>query len=273
MDAELLLAHLPAIRRGLREVELPDAHRVDDPAATRRIALDPGLSPRRNAERLFRRYKKLARTHEKLPEELGAARDQVERLADLRERAADPHAAPDDHAALEAEALAAGLLKERQEAPKRRRREPRRPYRRFTGVHGAEILVGRSARDNDELTLRLARGNDLWLHAAGAAGSHVVVRAGGSGRAGGKREPDDEDVLDAAHLALHFSPLRGASRGEVHVARRKDVRKPRGAPAGLVSVAAGRVRTIRVEPARLRRLLDTRAGARPEAEDGAADDA
>jgi predicted ribosome quality control (RQC) complex YloA/Tae2 family protein len=251
MDADLLLAHLASVPRGAREVEVPDS--FTDGSPPRRIALDPGIAPRRNAEKLFARYKKLVRTLARLPEELRIARENAAALEALLARlpAADP-------GALEAEAVAAGLLQPAQEAPragKPVRPEPRLPYLRFRGLRGSEIRVGRNARDNDQLTFRAARGNDLWLHTADSPGSHVVLPLAKGA------EPDPEELLDAAHLAVHFSPRRGAPRADVHVARRKEVHKPRKAPAGLVTLSGGKTMRLRVEPARLERLLSARHGA------------
>ena len=247
MDGELLLAHLGTIARGAAAVELPDAFTPDSPA--RRIALDPGLSARRNAEKLFARYKKLVRTLARLPEELELARAAVDQVELWLARAAS-----EEPTALEAEAVAAGLLSAPQVVPSAPARvEPRLPYLRFQALRGSEIRVGRSARENDQLTFREARGNDLWLHTADAPGSHVVLRLEKG------TEPDDEETLDAAHLAVHFSPLRGVPRADVHVARRKEVHKPRKAPAGLVTLSGGKTVRLRLEPERLARLLATRA--------------
>ena len=77
----------------------------------------------------------------------------------------------------------------------------------------------------------------------------------------GRGEPEPEDLLDAMHLALHFSPLRGATRGRIHVARCKEVHKPRGAKPGLVQLSGGKSLEIRVQQGRLERLLGTRHGA------------
>jgi predicted ribosome quality control (RQC) complex YloA/Tae2 family protein len=98
-------------------------------------------------------------------------------------------------------------------------------------IEGHEVLVGRSARDNDELTFRVARPRDLWLHAAGHAGSHVVIRT-----------PEYGDVpravIDrAAQWAAWHSKARNArGKVEVHVCRAADISKPRGAPAGTVQL-------------------------------------
>ena len=105
-----------------------------------------------------------------------------------------------------------------------------RPYRTVV-VDGYEILVGRSASDNDYLTLEVADKNDLWLHAAGGIpGSHVVVR-------NPTGEPIDRDVVEkAAQLAAWYSKARGAPRVEVHVCLASNVRKTKGAPAGQVQI-------------------------------------
>jgi predicted ribosome quality control (RQC) complex YloA/Tae2 family protein len=106
-----------------------------------------------------------------------------------------------------------------------------RGWREFD-AGGFRILVGKAARDNDELTFRVAAPRDVWLHAAGHAGSHVVVPV-----------PEDVDdvprevVQRAAELAAWYSKARNArGKVEVHVCRAGDVRKPRGAPPGQVEI-------------------------------------
>lgn len=116
-----------------------------------------------------------------------------------------------------------------------------RPYRTYA-VEGFEILVGRGERDNDHLTFDVAEPHDLWLHVAGGTpGSHVVVR-------NPERGEIPRAVLEtAAAAAAWFSKARGSPRVEVHVCRACDVRKPRGAPPGLVEL--GRWKSVRVKPA------------------------
>lgn len=98
---------------------------------------------------------------------------------------------------------------------------------------GFEIVVGRSARENDRLSTREARPHDLWLHAAGYAGSHVVVRA-----VEGPTGEVPRDIVEyAAQLAIHYSKARAAGgKVAVHVCRARDVGKRRGAPAGQVTI-------------------------------------
>ncbi len=117
-----------------------------------------------------------------------------------------------------------------------------RGFRTTFEKDGYEILVGRSAKDNDALTFGEAAPDDLWLHAQGHSGSHVVIR-----------NPERLDRLPkpvieyAALLAARHSKAR-AARGkvEVHLARARDVRKPRGAPAGTVQLK--RFERLRVYP-------------------------
>jgi len=108
-------------------------------------------------------------------------------------------------------------------------------------LDGFEILVGKAATDNDQLTFNVAEAHDLWLHVAGGTpGSHVVIR-----------NPEHGVVPDgvtrcAAELAAWYSKARNAARVEVHVCRASDVKKARGAPAGQVQIA--RFKSLRVTP-------------------------
>jgi len=112
--------------------------------------------------------------------------------------------------------------------------------------------VGKSAKDNDELTFRVARGRDLWLHAEGAAGSHVIVPLAKG------EEVDGETLLDAATLAAHYSKLKNDTVVDVRFTRQADVRKPKGAAAGLVTIQRAKNVAVRMEAARIERLFGTR---------------
>lgn len=114
--------------------------------------------------------------------------------------------------------------------------------RRFASPDGLIVLVGRTAEDNDLLSLELASPHDFWLHIAGESGSHVVVR--NPGRL--DRLPRDT-ARYAAALAARYSKARNAGRVAVHLARCADVRKPRGLPPG--QVLLDRFTTIFARPA------------------------
>ena len=116
--------------------------------------------------------------------------------------------------------------------------------RRFVSPDGMTVLVGRTAEDNDVLTLKLGSPRDFWLHVAAGSGSHVVVR-----------NPDGLDRLPreteqfAASLAAGYSKAKKGGRVSVHVCRCEDVSKPRGFPPG--QVLLGRFRSVQVAPWRL----------------------
>ena len=115
-----------------------------------------------------------------------------------------------------------------------------RPYRTVE-FEGFEILIGRGARENDELSLRIAAPHELWFHiGASVPGSHVIIR-----------NPDRVDVPTAvirraAELAAWFSKSRNAKRVEVHYCAASAVSKPRGAPAGLVQLK--KFKRLKVSP-------------------------
>src|SRR5690606_11068507 len=109
--------------------------------------------------------------------------------------------------------------------------EEAEPFRRFPLPGGLEAWVGKNAKGNAALTTRYAQPHDLWLHARGVAGSHVVVR-----RPSRTETPDRRAVEAAAALAAYFSQARTQPLAPVTVTERKYVRPVKGGPPGLVRV-------------------------------------
>lgn len=245
-DGDLLKAALGTFSRGATELVLQDWY--EEGAPERSVELDPKLTPNENVQKLFDRYHKLVRAKANVVDEIDRAEARVAELEALEIRALDDS---QDAEAVDKEAVSRGLLDPIQVADVRKRKapEPRKPYRTFKACKGSEILVGRTSRDNDTLTIRIARGSDTWLHTADCPGSHVVLRTPKG------TEPDSEEVLDAAHLAIHFSPVRGTDRAPVHVVARKHIHKPKGAKPGLVHLSGGRILEVRVQQGRLDALL------------------
>ena len=203
-------------------MELPDPW---DPQQKRLVTLDPRLSGRGNAERLFgkaRRVERAAREVELRLRETRAALAEARGREALAEGARDAAALPSA-----AERGAGGRAEDGRGGP-----------RHYLTARGLSILVGRGARENHHLTFRVARPEDLWLHARDVPGAHVVLRDP-EGRAGA------EDLREAAEVAAFFSEAREASLVDVHVTRRKHVRPGRGGP-GRVFVSHSD--TLRVPP-------------------------
>jgi predicted ribosome quality control (RQC) complex YloA/Tae2 family protein len=241
--ADLMQIHFASLTRGQTSIELEDIIAGEGTAI---IELDPALAPKANIDRYYRMARKAERGQDsglKRLEELEAERDRLTRLKEWLD---------EEPEAVERVREKCGIKETRAHADTHARQsaETRLPFRRFVSGSGFEIRVGRSARDNDALTLRHCRGEDFWLHAGGWAGSHVVVVMPRG------RELDSETLLDAATLAAHYSKARSGPI-EVMYTRGKNVRKVKKAPPGQVLVSGHKSLMIDVDAARLRRLMDS----------------
>ncbi len=246
-DGQLLLGAMHSIARGAREATLDDWSTGE--LRQRTLALDPSKTVQAQAQALFHRGKRLARGATQVLTRLEDTERRIDRLARIREEldAIDERGAL---AKMEARLVAEGIAAGKPAARGRRGAdEPKRkPYVTYR-IGERTVLVGRGAKDNDELTTKVARAWDLWLHAKGKAGAHVVVPL-----EKGKSAPP-ELLIDAAHLAAHFSDARGEAIVEVQWAERRHVRKPKGAAPGAVLVDREKVVVLRVDPERTQRLL------------------
>ena len=243
--ADLLKQNLHLVGRGARDVVLTEW--TADGAREVRVALDPALGPRENMERWYRRYRRIVESAARVASRAAEVRERVGELEALLEAVSG--ARLEDLPRLEREARRLGAGPRPPPRTRAERDEPAPPYRQFRSLTGAPLLVGRNAESNDALTASIARGNDLWLHARGRGGAHVVARLEKG------RPPDEETLLDAAHLAAHFSDGRGEPQIEVVATRAKYVRKAKGAAPGAVTYSQERTILLRVEPARVERLL------------------
>src|SRR5437667_6154463 len=244
---ELLKPHLGEIPKGATSIEVPDYF---DPALPDIVLpLDPAKSPQGNLDDYFRKYKKYQNAQKAIRPRLKAA--QAEAVA-LRERLAALDRGEEVLASPPSLSPSAGGGT--RVAGKRKSSKPQaKPFLRFISEAGDAILIGRNSRENEELTFGLARSHDLWLHASGAPGSHVVLRLEKG------TELRKESLLDAATLALHYSNLRKSGQGEGLYAYRKHVRKPRGAKPGLVTVTQDKCLFIKLDRKRLQQLKESRA--------------
>ncbi len=222
---ELLLAHQTEVAPGAAEFFL----------AGDRIALDPTQSVIENAQMYFARYRKARETEERVPPLLEQARQTADYLAELRAlvEVADQM---DAMRALRREVASAtgpgGQTRPTRAAPKP-------AYRRVPLSDGWEALVGTSANGNAVVTFEVARPEDLWFHARGVPGAHVILH-------GGRGDAPRDVVERAAQLAALHSAARGNTAVEVDVTPRRYVKKIAGGPPGLVRYA--NERTIRVTP-------------------------
>ena len=228
--AELLRGSFHLLRKGSSSVRVIDWTADGQPEVE--VEIDPALEPSELVARAFGRARRAERA-----ENEGARRlaETVDALAEVDELSAILDDAP--HDALE---LADELLP----APRRQaepgRRPEGRPFLAWRTPSGHELRVGRSAAENDRLTMRLSKGNDVWLHVRGRAGAHVIIRDPG-------RSPSPELLLLGAQLALVRSGLANGEREEVTWTRVKHVSKPKGSKPGSVVATQDKVLYVEVD--------------------------
>ncbi len=242
---EALLAGLHAARRSGDRVFVPDPYDPDGGEMAVPAPADRTLQTA--ADEHFLRARKVERgleTARARREAIGRRLARLESLEVEAEAAKGEEASSRIEEALRREGIPVGLGPSTRAGREAARREPPRVegVRLLTSSDGLSILIGKTGRDNDRLTFKLAGPEDLWFHAAGVPGAHVVVR----GLARGNRPPR-ATIEEAASAAAWFSDARGSSQADVQWTRRKHVRRVRGAPAGTVTVK--RFETVRVRPA------------------------
>jgi len=248
--AQLFVAEAARVPRGAKSMSVVDWSTGE--AKTIEMPLDPAKGAREQIDAIFKRARRL-----KEGARVGRARlaDAETTASALRTIAAEAPSA--DLAAIDALAARAQKIAPRDfraataNEPRAAKQEPLPPYKTFRGASDAKILVGRGAAHNDELTLHVAKPHDLWLHVKGQSGAHVVVPL-----AKGASCPPDV-LVDAAHLAAHFSGARDEAVVEVAYVPKRYVRKPRGSPPGLVTLEREKVIVLRKEEARMRALLES----------------
>ncbi len=241
---EALLAGLHAARRSGDHVLVPDPY----DAGGRELAIPcrPDLGLKAAAEEYFHRCRRARRGQAAARarrESLGARLGRLETLLEAAEGARGEEAGDRLEEAMRGEGIPVGLAaRSRAAGAAARAAAPRgEGVRLLTSSDGLTILVGRSGRDNDRLTCRLASPEDFWFHASGTPGAHVVVRNPGK-----RPRPPEATLIEAAAAAAWFSDAKRETQAEVQWTRTKYVRRVRGASPG--TVALKRFETVRVRP-------------------------
>jgi predicted ribosome quality control (RQC) complex YloA/Tae2 family protein len=247
---ELLQSAYGKIARGASLARVPNYYEEGMPEIE--IPLDPARSLQENIDHYFRQYRRLDGAIDQIETRLLEVMERSQALEEAREALRTFEGTLEELRAWRDDLVASGTLeKDRPGANQRhgKRGGKRVPYRAFSSRRGKTILVGRNASSNDELSTHVARGRDVWLHARDWAGSHVVLRMDRD------ENPTQDDLWDAALLAAHFSKGREDTLIDVTYTRAKHVRKPKGYPPGLVTVAGGSTLGVSIDKERLAALL------------------
>ena len=232
---DLLLANIATAERDGNKVRLVDYYADGVPVIE--IEVDENRSLQDEAAARFRQYTKAKHAADEIAERLKQIDRETEKL-ERRLQQLDTIIQSRDEGALETFEKPAPAP--RVVAKKSAKPEKISGVRRYLSTDGYEILVGRAARDNDNLTFRVAQPNDLWMHAGDYPGSHVVVRNPT------RKEIPQRTIIEAAQLAGKFSQASGDAKVVIHYTERKFLSKPKGAAPGLVRLS--RFRSLTVEP-------------------------
>lgn len=241
---DILTANLYAVKRGQTKLRAADFY--DPDMKEIEIPLNPAISPQQNAAKFYKDYQK-AKTAEKiLTEQIAKGEQELLYLASVLDALTRAESARDLQE-IRAELVSGGYLRET-DRKKRMKLPPSRPMR-FTSSDGFPIFVGRSNRQNDELTTKLAAKTDLWLHVQKIPGSHVIIETNG-------QTPPDQTVTEAMQLAAYYSQARDGQNVPVDYTPVKFVKKPAGAKPGMVIYTTYQTAVVTPDAALCERLKE-----------------
>ena len=248
---DILTANLHNLTKGQTKALCEDFY--DENMGMVEIPLSPTLSPQQNAAKYYKDYARMKNAEKELSRQLSLGREELAYLQSVLEEL--------DRAGSEAE-----LEEIRQElseggyvrdlGSRARMKQKKLPPLRFESTDGFPIYVGRNNRQNDELTFKLARKDDIWCHASKVHGSHVVISCGG-------KQPPDDTVTQAAQLAAYYSESGGGQNIPVDVTPVKQVKRIKSGKPGMVIYHTYRTAVvnpypdIRVDPLNAERSVDS----------------
>ncbi len=252
---DLLLAYQHEVQQGQQSVELQNYFTEDHVWPLVQVPLDPRFDALGNANRYFNKYHKLRRALELVPAHIEQNHSE---LATIEQLLVDLMLAENvaEIALVKAEVQTAGYIRGKPVVDKRAQKAAKKGKRgKLTkeksappggGVplyvqsrEGFTLIVGKNSRQNEDVTFHQAAANDLWLHARGAAGAHVIIKAAG-------REIPRRTIEQAASLAAYYSENRGSTTAAVDYTLQRHVRHMKGGGPGMVIYE--HEHTISVEP-------------------------
>ncbi len=231
---DILTANIHRIQKGQTKVVVEDFY--DENMGQIEVSLSPLLSPQQNAAKYYKDYARMKTAEKELTRQMELGRQELTYLQSVLEELnrADTDGELEE---IRQELQAGGYLK--QDTGKRKTKSAKLSPMGFTSTDGYPIYVGRNNRQNDELTFKAARKDDLWLHASKVHGSHVIIACGGV-------TPPDDTVTQAAQLAAYYAETAGGQNIPVDVVPVKLVKKTPDRKPGMVIYHSHR--TVVVNP-------------------------
>ena len=231
---DIVTANIHRIVKGQTVIQCEDFY--DENMSLIDVPISPILSPQQNAAKFYKDYAKLKNAEKELTKQMELGEQELHYLRSVLEELnrAENEAELDE---IRQELYAGGYV--RLDSSKKRMKVAKSKPMRFESTDGYPIYVGRNNRQNDELTFKLARKDDIWCHASKVHGSHVIISCGGT-------TPPDDTITQAAQLAAYYSETMGGQNIPVDVTPVKQVKKLTGAKPGMVIYHT--YRTVIVNP-------------------------
>ncbi|WP_426807063.1 Rqc2 family fibronectin-binding protein Fbp62 [Streptococcus anginosus] len=226
---ELLTTFLHQVPNNQDQVELDNYYTSEKIT----IVLDKALTPNQNAQRYFKKYQKLKEAVKHLTGLIEETKETIQYLESVETALSQANLT--EITEIREELIQTGFIRRRQREKIQKRKKPEK----YLATDGKTIiLVGRNNLQNDELTFKMAKKEELWFHAKDIPGSHVVIT--------GNLQPSDEVKTDAAELAAYFSKARLSNLVQVDMIEVKKLNKPTGGKPGFVTYTGQK--TLRVTP-------------------------
>ena len=219
---DIVTANIHKIIKGQTVVQCEDFY--DENMTVIDIPISPILSPQQNAAKFYKDYTRMKNAEKELTRQIELGENELYYLKSVLEELnrAQTDAELEE---IKRELQEGGYL--RADSSKKKMKQGKVPPMRFESTDGYPIYVGRNNRQNEELTFKLARKDDIWCHASKVHGSHVIISCGGT-------TPPDDTITQAAQLAAYYSETSGGQNIPVDVTPVKQVKKILGGKPGMV---------------------------------------
>lgn len=218
---ELLTANMYALKKGDKEIEVVNYY--DENGGTVKITLNPLKTPSENAQRYFQKYQKAKNSVAIVEEQIVKTNEEILYFDSLLQQM--EVASSKDIEEIREELTEEGYVRNRKK--KNSKKKPTKPVLdKYLASDGTEIFVGKNNKQNDYLTTKFSRRDEIWLHTKDIPGSHVVIRS---------LEPTEETLQEAAKIAAYYSKAKDSSSVPVDFTKVRHVKKPSGAKLGFVT--------------------------------------
>lgn len=224
-NADLLTSYIYLLKEGMKEITVTDFYDGNQPEVL--INLDENKSPSENIQSLYKKYNKLKHRRQELSIQIEHTKNELNYLYSILQTF-DNITSINELQEIRQEMVDEGIIKSKKETEKNKKKnnDTSEPLL-YKSKDGTEIFVGKNNKQNDFLTHKFAKKDDIWLHTKDIPGSHVIIKTNGN-------EINDDTLIYAAKLAAYHSKAKNSSSVPVDYTKKSFVKKPSGAKPGMV---------------------------------------